>query len=197
MNGPKRPLFTTRPLSHVGHFSLCSCDRSCTSWISFWTSTASSALANGPQKSPSTCCQARSPSSTLSSSSSIWAVKPTLNTSGNERFITCHTVSPNGVGANRRSLAVAYQRILRVEMMLAYVDGRPIPRRSRDRKSIRLNSSHVSISYAVFCLKKKNKDELAKWRYLTDADGEVRYLVVVGNRVRIIIVLWIAFNGYE
>src|SRR5437868_15397326 len=28
---------------------------------------------------------------------------------------------------------------------------------SRDRKSTRLNSSHVSISYAVFCLKKKKK----------------------------------------
>src|SRR5436305_2413256 len=26
----------------------------------------------------------------------------------------------------------------------------------RDRKSTRLNSSHVRISYAVFCLKKKN-----------------------------------------
>src|SRR5207249_8806441 len=26
---------------------------------------------------------------------------------------------------------------------------------NRDRKSTRLNSSHVSISYAVFCLKKK------------------------------------------
>src|SRR5699024_12208071 len=30
---------------------------------------------------------------------------------------------------------------------------------SRDRKSTRLNSSHVSISYAVFCLKKKNTNE--------------------------------------
>src|SRR5207249_6968451 len=27
----------------------------------------------------------------------------------------------------------------------------------QDRKSTRLNSSHVSISYAVFCLKKKNR----------------------------------------
>src|SRR3989442_11121284 len=27
---------------------------------------------------------------------------------------------------------------------------------NRDRKSTRLNSSHVRISYAVFCLKKKN-----------------------------------------
>src|SRR5207245_3580334 len=29
------------------------------------------------------------------------------------------------------------------------------PRLARDRKSTRLNSSHGSISYAVFCLKKK------------------------------------------
>src|SRR5690606_40430004 len=28
----------------------------------------------------------------------------------------------------------------------------------RDRKSTRLNSSHVKISYAVFCLKKKKQD---------------------------------------
>src|SRR6266511_690124 len=31
------------------------------------------------------------------------------------------------------------------------------PWRCRDRKSTRLNSSHVKISYAVFCLKKKKK----------------------------------------
>src|SRR5690242_21922987 len=30
-------------------------------------------------------------------------------------------------------------------------------REAEDRKSTRLNSSHMSISYAVFCLKKKNK----------------------------------------
>src|SRR5437868_10720000 len=30
-----------------------------------------------------------------------------------------------------------------------------------DRKSTRLNSSHVSISYAVFCLKKKKKNKQA------------------------------------
>src|SRR5438874_4647162 len=34
--------------------------------------------------------------------------------------------------------------------------GRRLPRRALDRKSTRLNSSHVEISYAVFCLKKKN-----------------------------------------
>src|SRR5690242_20777569 len=30
-----------------------------------------------------------------------------------------------------------------------------------DRKSTRLNSSHMSISYAVFCLKKKKTEKLA------------------------------------
>src|SRR5437868_7928743 len=34
---------------------------------------------------------------------------------------------------------------------------RPRRRCRPDRKSTRLNSSHVSISYAVFCLKKKKK----------------------------------------
>src|SRR5690349_22172196 len=34
--------------------------------------------------------------------------------------------------------------------------------RERDRKSTRLNSSHVEISYAVFCLKKKIYTEMHK-----------------------------------
>src|SRR5699024_12706928 len=37
--------------------------------------------------------------------------------------------------------------------------NRPSKRSHSDRKSTRLNSSHVSISYAVFCLKKKNKNQ--------------------------------------
>src|SRR5207245_3225345 len=37
---------------------------------------------------------------------------------------------------------------------LFQLDGRDV---TLDRKSTRLNSSHGSISYAVFCLKKKNK----------------------------------------
>src|SRR5690348_18491081 len=35
----------------------------------------------------------------------------------------------------------------------------------RDRKSTRLNSSHPSISYAVFCLKKKKNTELLTLHY--------------------------------
>src|SRR3712207_8753982 len=45
--------------------------------------------------------------------------------------------------------------------------SRPVDRRSRaDRKSTRLNSSHANISYAVFCLKKKNTTPETICRFL-------------------------------
>src|SRR5947199_1223555 len=34
-----------------------------------------------------------------------------------------------------------------------------MPQEQEDRKSTRLNSSHLGISYAVFCLKKKSKTQ--------------------------------------
>src|SRR5688500_19529546 len=37
---------------------------------------------------------------------------------------------------------------------------RGLRHRRKDRKSTRLNSSHLVISYAVFCLKKKNEETL-------------------------------------
>src|SRR5690349_23809163 len=47
-----------------------------------------------------------------------------------------------------------------------HLDGvrrrRPARRARPDRKSTRLNSSHVEISYAVFCLKKKKKKKKTK-----------------------------------
>src|SRR5439155_9724592 len=40
-------------------------------------------------------------------------------------------------------------------------DGKPcVVLESQDRKSTRLNSSHVAISYAVFCLKKKKTKKI-------------------------------------
>src|SRR5690625_6956569 len=41
-------------------------------------------------------------------------------------------------------------------------EGASVLRASGDRKSTRLNSSHVAISYAVFCLKKKKKNDSSK-----------------------------------
>src|SRR3712207_7859132 len=42
----------------------------------------------------------------------------------------------------------------------ALADAQPGAGRRADRKSTRLNSSHANISYAVFCLKKKNNKTL-------------------------------------
>src|SRR5438876_8411999 len=42
------------------------------------------------------------------------------------------------------------------EALHAYVEPEAHASGTADRKSTRLNSSHPSISYAVFCLKKKN-----------------------------------------
>src|SRR5690606_38537385 len=54
-----------------------------------------------------------------------------------------------GAGVGDRPWTKAYKRRIR--------DSRIVGTRTiADRKSTRLNSSHVKISYAVFCLKKKN-----------------------------------------
>src|SRR3989442_7361123 len=48
--------------------------------------------------------------------------------------------------------------------------GRAVLRRAQgDRKSTRLNSSHVRISYAVFCLKKKKQ---TRTRHVVTEDSE-------------------------
>src|SRR5207249_3390974 len=59
-----------------------------------------------------------------------------------------HGIVPRVVGLSLREA----RRRLRSKGLIATVD------RFADRKSTRLNSSHVSISYAVFCLKKKNNN---------------------------------------
>src|SRR5215471_13001219 len=56
------------------------------------------------------------------------------------------------------------------------------PQRKPDRKSTRLNSSHVENSYAVFCLKKKN-DERRVWGDSTYA-GQAAVLSVCAPDVR-------------
>src|SRR4051794_41703786 len=64
------------------------------------------------------------------------------------------------------------------------VDAPALAGLGRDRKSTRLNSSHPSISYAVFCLKKKKKSVTPKqasyrwreqWEELRDLKSTARY----------------------
>src|SRR6266571_107794 len=57
-----------------------------------------------------------------------------------------------------RSTLFPYTTLFRSRSSRAWAGRRAAclpPGRDRDRKSTRLNSSHMSISYAVFCLKKK------------------------------------------
>src|SRR5256885_13261851 len=54
------------------------------------------------------------------------------------------------VGASPFTVVDAYDRLV--------ARGLIEPHAGRDRKSTRLNSSHLVISYAVFCLKKKKID---------------------------------------
>src|SRR5436190_15870303 len=73
-------------------------------------------------------------------------------------FRSVKTVDPSA-GAGETSLAigadgnpiVAYHDTVNHALKVAHC------RDLSDRKSTRLNSSHTVISYAVFCLKKKNK----------------------------------------
>src|SRR5690349_24089835 len=60
------------------------------------------------------------------------------------------------------------------EVLAVGVTAEPLfPKRRlypRDRKSTRLNSSHVEISYAVFCLKKKkntHRDPISRYHVIT------------------------------
>src|SRR2546426_5003569 len=54
--------------------------------------------------------------------------------------------------------------------------GPPRKRRRADRKSTRLNSSHLVISYAVFCLKKKKKKQDINTNHTPNRDrGSTKY----------------------
>src|SRR5438067_7485498 len=60
--------------------------------------------------------------------------------------------------------------------------------RALDRKSTRLNSSHVSISYAVFCLKKKKlKLPIAA---ITNEEHVVKHLFVASTHAYILAFPW-------
>src|SRR3989442_11537694 len=76
------------------------------------------------------------------------------------------------------SVGAAQFEIVQGEFRLeAELCGRVV---GRDRKSTRLNSSHVRISYAVFCLKKKKKEvSRPLLRHVTDQSIVLPMLHVV------------------
>src|SRR5438132_8985173 len=62
--------------------------------------------------------------------------------------------------------ASEHQVVLLLDLTVDTCTGR-IDRQGKDRKSTRLNSSHTVISYAVFCLKKKNHPSILKATQVT------------------------------
>src|SRR5262245_63096730 len=74
-------------------------------------------------------------------------------------FRSCRTVRARSRRgrAERRAFIAQARRRPRPHAALA-VHEQPA-QREVDRKSTRLNSSHLGISYAVFCLKKKNNTQ--------------------------------------
>src|SRR3712207_8644808 len=76
------------------------------------------------------------------------------------RFLSTHETHSFGTDAASSSLIApaelpsAFSYSCRCSLTLFHQPAGS--ERRRDRKSTRLNSSHANISYAVFCLKKKN-----------------------------------------
>src|SRR3712207_6847332 len=70
------------------------------------------------------------------------------------RFKSCRPDTANEGGT--RSSSAALDASTSKNLCISSLDGHT-QNRIKDRKSTRLNSSHANISYAVFCLKKKQK----------------------------------------
>src|SRR5699024_11854386 len=78
-------------------------------------------------------------------------------------FLPLHSVGPPGPLLNSAVPFLSLQATSRSRFAFSPIFPFPFTaelsdlKNLKDRKSTRLNSSHVSISYAVFCLKKKKR----------------------------------------
>src|SRR5439155_6182440 len=92
---------------------------------------------------------------------------------GDDRFVFLAEPLVNSAPLERPKDCAQGHRHLIVRLAVEQLAGLAVaPRQGKqDRKSTRLNSSHVAISYAVFCLKKKKR--------IKDADDEKRGTVIV------------------
>src|SRR5690554_2817788 len=70
-------------------------------------------------------------------------------------------LAPGFIGILGAGLYSQFSEVRSVKLRVGALPLHPIGQLGyRDRKSTRLNSSHVRISYAVFCLKKKKKKKI-------------------------------------
>src|SRR5439155_10026423 len=117
-------------------------------------------------KASSMSCRPRSSAPVSSKWEKRWSAFSTSNA-----FARVPIAKDGSPRSNRRKVAVEtcrrsamdcveirLRRLARPTSLPSWVKARRTGR-GRDRKSTRLNSSHVAISYAVFCLKKKKIQE--------------------------------------
>src|SRR3712207_6929647 len=75
-----------------------------------------------------------------------------------DKYLCCNAdESEPGTFKDRELMQKSPHMLIEGMIIAAYAAG---INRALDRKSTRLNSSHANISYAVFCLKKKNKKDI-------------------------------------
>src|SRR5690554_6763792 len=89
---------------------------------------------------------------------------PTISSIADKSFVPKEIKS--GMRARRHKQIYTQEPILEIQNLEKYYFS------NADRKSTRLNSSHVRISYAVFCLKKKNKNIAGAVDNFLQRDGQ-------------------------
>src|SRR5690625_6160837 len=92
-----------------------------------------------------------------------------------DSILPCKQEAHIGRGRPRLNTAELREQLQRAWTAVSQTQGGKVPQRlQRDRKSTRLNSSHVAISYAVFCLKKKKKkrDQTEPWSELVHSSQQ-------------------------
>src|SRR5947199_3484724 len=89
----------------------------------------------------------RPPSSTLFPYTTLFRSRLFDETSARSRAAFAVDMDPRRQARRRRRIADGGEEARQARQFVA----------AEDRKSTRLNSSHLGISYAVFCLKKKKK----------------------------------------
>src|SRR5689334_23524467 len=80
------------------------------------------------------------------------------NTLGNIVMRASHPDHPHGVAYTKHA-ELSLEEMEADNIVITDIPTSRVLYGERDRKSTRLNSSHSSISYAVFCLKKKNRKD--------------------------------------
>src|SRR5689334_23868371 len=93
--------------------------------------------------------------------SSVFALAAAVNTAGPASLYDIKTQTLLGKPADLGDFRGKVTLVVNVASYCGYTPQYKGLEALQDRKSTRLNSSHSSISYAVFCLKKKKKNQIS------------------------------------